>query len=400
MRFLICVFFLVACGFSAVHEPLAFWNFESSENGVFASKSGGYSLSAEGGVVSTTGKFGQGLSFDGKTGMLQGKTPLPGERFTISAWIKLDDFTGGPHTIFVGNTKGSVYFRVNADGVLELVRAEVAIVGQAAQKLAPAVWNFAAVSFDKGEWTLFVNGKISKTGKTEETFSPAERFTVGKMVVPGAGPRPFRGMIDELAIYSESLAPSVLQSLSSVEGGSKLKERVSGADLELAVDASRPVSVTGKNDIERFKNMFRGASYDSGLPPAMRDSVKRLGILKEVRFINLLNNAWRTNEDRPWHGAVARDAGGKIIFNWKFFESVFAQAWDVDATPHLVIGQESSFYMRDFTNEAGKLDFELDGITYQSLVYEVLKHFNQDLRKPITLLEVENEPDGNNWVKY
>lgn len=166
------------------------------------------------GAVFTEGRTLGAVKFNGKESCIEGKTmPAMGQEFTITAWIKSDNLAAGQQSVFSGNTKGSIYLRINQDGTLQLVRAETASVGISTGKITAASWQHVAVTYANGKFAFFVNAAPAGSGSIAHAdFAAAEKFVIGRLGAPG-GVRPMLGGIDDMCLFNRALSPEDIASL-------------------------------------------------------------------------------------------------------------------------------------------------------------------------------------------
>lgn len=157
------------------------------------------------GVSFEPGKLGSAGAFDGKESVVKGKATVLAQSFTIMAWVKIADLAAGQHSIYSGDSKGAPYLRVNPDGQVGFLKAEVAqfAVGNIAVKAGE--WAHVTATFDNGAWALFVDGKPAGEGKVAADFASPAVYGIGRNLA--GGPRPFKGLIDELRLYNRALSP-------------------------------------------------------------------------------------------------------------------------------------------------------------------------------------------------
>jgi hypothetical protein len=155
-------------------------------------------------VVFEPGKTGNAARFDGKESFIKGKAPALGKSFTLMAWVKISDLAAGQHTIWSGDVKGSPYIRVNQDGGVGFLKAEVAQFGVSSLPVKAGEWTHVAATFHQDAWAIYVGGKPAGEGKVAADFAVPAVYSIGRNL-PG-GPRPFKGLIDELRVYNRALS--------------------------------------------------------------------------------------------------------------------------------------------------------------------------------------------------
>ncbi|MBN8216696.1 MAG: LamG domain-containing protein [Spirochaetes bacterium] len=183
------------------------WTFDAADvdaKGLVQDKSAAAAHGTATAVAFEGGKIGNAARFDGKESVIKGKAPVLAKAFTLMAWVKISDLAAGQHTIWSGDVKGSPYLRVNQDGNLGFLKAEVAQFGNGTVAVKAGEWTHVAATFDGEAWALYVDGKPAGSGKTTADFAAPAVYSIGRNL-PG-GPRPLKGLLDELRVYNRALS--------------------------------------------------------------------------------------------------------------------------------------------------------------------------------------------------
>lgn len=183
------------------------WSFDAADvdaKGQVLDKSATAAHGTATAVVFEPGRIGNGARLDGKDSFIKGKAPALGGSFTLMAWVKIADLAAGQHTIWSGDVKGSPYIRVNQDGLVGFLKAEVAQFGIASVPVKAGEWTHVAATFHQDAWAIYVGGKIAGEGKVAADFAAPAVYSIGRNL-PG-GPRPFKGLIDEMRVYNRALS--------------------------------------------------------------------------------------------------------------------------------------------------------------------------------------------------
>jgi hypothetical protein len=151
-----------------------------------------------------TAKGGRALSFDGRDsvsverpGALVAESPL-----TLEAWIRpasgsgsaqpvvFDGVGGAVSALFAGSGSGLAF----ASATSGKVRARAAVAANR--------WSHIAATYDGRQVRVYVNGDLDTTaGATAQTAPGKASLSIG-----GSGKRGFRGMLDDVRIYSRALS--------------------------------------------------------------------------------------------------------------------------------------------------------------------------------------------------
>jgi hypothetical protein len=209
---------------------VAHWRFEEGQGFVAGDSSGnGHTGQVAGPLwdAQTADGSTRSLNFDGVDDAVDILDPLDvtGNRMSISAWIKADDFgvadgriiskaTGvldADHYWMLSTISSGggirLRFRLKAGGT-----TTVLIAGSG--NLSPGVWTHVAAVYDGAFMRLYKDGvqvgSVAKTG-TINTQSAVD-VAIGNQP-NGAGERPFDGRIDDVRIYSTSLTATQIQNL-------------------------------------------------------------------------------------------------------------------------------------------------------------------------------------------
>jgi arabinan endo-1,5-alpha-L-arabinosidase len=94
---------------------------------------------------------------------------------------------------------------VNPDGQVGFLKAEVAQFALGNTPVKQGEWAHVAATFDQGAWALYVDGKSAGEGKVAADFVSPAVYGIGRNLA--GGPRPFKGLIDELRLYNRALSP-------------------------------------------------------------------------------------------------------------------------------------------------------------------------------------------------
>ncbi|MCK4828749.1 LamG domain-containing protein, partial [bacterium] len=165
-----------------------------------------------------SGKFGKALSFDGNDYVDAGTNLDINGELTISAWIKPDVDTGGPHMI-VGNDGTAV-----GDYALEINRTagrvsaywgnQVIITSDSS--INTTDWQHVTLvrKGSTSDWTaeIYIDGILDKTATTSvNTTGTNETTAIG--VAGSSGAYDFEGDIDEVKIYNSALTQDQIKLL-------------------------------------------------------------------------------------------------------------------------------------------------------------------------------------------
>jgi|GEM_PF-6614926 len=204
--------------------PIGYWKFDEGSGSTVADSSG-HSIS---GTIRNfnenqwvDGKYGKALSFNvanyvdfGDVNSLEG---LPAE--TITAWIKINDFSGSLsefHTIVSkGRGEHLDLFVLQNGHVLGFVERgkqsnPMPLNGQTI--LEQGKWYFVASVYDGSKISLYVNGNLDGSTQAQlgETINNEKEFQIGKSNTDNSY---FNGVIDEVRIYNRALSADEIQKL-------------------------------------------------------------------------------------------------------------------------------------------------------------------------------------------
>ena len=168
----------------------------------------------------TEGKLGSGLSFDGLTNFIQGadgrKLPLGTTPRTIAAWIR-------PSTTVVDNVgilqygadrqvpyPDSFMLVFTRQGTISLGNYSSGITGRIA--VGDNRWHHVLGTWDGGVARIYVDGVQDTEGKVAYQTNTESRadWSIGRFLRYGT---PFRGVIDDVRVYSRALTPQEVEAL-------------------------------------------------------------------------------------------------------------------------------------------------------------------------------------------
>jgi hypothetical protein len=167
------------------------------------------------------GRHGQAVYLDGDGDYVSYGTGynLPGE-FTLNVWINADSLDRKWPAIFAKyetNHYGPYDFSLNYDAAGYWVsngsggHAEIPSAG----KLEAGRWHMLTWVKSEGAIRMYIDGKHDSEGDSPDITQNSDEVTVGRQALMFApyGDLQFKGMIDDIRIYSKALADSEIAAL-------------------------------------------------------------------------------------------------------------------------------------------------------------------------------------------
>jgi mono/diheme cytochrome c family protein len=194
----------------------------------------------EGETRFTDGRLKSAALFDGQTAIALDKIGDFGffDKFTISAWIKLDADGGGTVVSrMVDVPEGEGYQLAVTRGKLQLNLVkrwlDDALRVETADTLIDMNWHHVAASYDGSRVAegvkLFIDGKVQKLNvlldELNQSFTTKEPFRIG---AGGGAPSRFRGAIDEVRVYKAVLPTRDVQILATRQSIDEILAGASG----------------------------------------------------------------------------------------------------------------------------------------------------------------------------
>jgi len=171
----------------------------------------------------TTGKWGNGLEFDGVDDYVNvsASTQLNLSKWAITAWVYGANFATGSNTMLAKDNTGSgntnqYWLRVDDWG--EDFRFNAAFgTGSGSEKVTSSFvpqesqWYHIVYSFNGTNNLLYINGTLDNSTVTSSSpYTNSDPLTIGMW---GNSWQPFNGSIDEVAIYNRSLSAAEVAAL-------------------------------------------------------------------------------------------------------------------------------------------------------------------------------------------
>jgi hypothetical protein len=192
------------------------YTFDNISGVTVSDQSGNGNHAIRSGTKIVPGKIGNGLQFDGKSDyVVSGAFDVVGSEITLSAWIKVNNFSIHDARIIskaTGTAEQDHYWMLSTikdDG--SKLRFRLKANGQTAtligtHNIPVGKWVHVMASYDGSSMRLYLDGKesgsMSKTG--EISPNPAAAIRVGDN--PKTSARNFDGVIDDVRIYNQALS--------------------------------------------------------------------------------------------------------------------------------------------------------------------------------------------------
>ena len=204
---------LILTNFSSVSAelppPLRYFTFDEG----FTESMNGYKPEKVIGNPSfVAGISGQALQLDGKSALIyDSSVDLNLEQFTLTSWLYFDDKKQSGSIVGKGDDSYWIFFNFGEikSGFLDAKYHEC----RSGIYLQPQQWYFLSVTYDGVTLRSYVNDHLDSI----KIVSSAPRKVKGALMIGAEGNTPpnhyFRGIIDEVRIYNESLSTAEIRSL-------------------------------------------------------------------------------------------------------------------------------------------------------------------------------------------
>ncbi len=239
-------------------------------------------------LSSSAGVFGQALCFDGTDDFIHVSNDdmiNPTGEVTITAWVRHDPWTM-PWGWVAGKTGGSTNkgWGLRIQNVAQwgwpvVFTRNLDIT--CSTNLATGVWYFVAGSIDRTNMSLFLDGNCEGTMTWDPTNICNDfAFTIGNNA-EGSGP--FRGLIDDVRMYSPALSSNALRRFHDADGDglsnveeyqAKCSPTNVDTDADGLVDCCDGVVSTNSctSGVDRDGDGFVDAESDYGTDPVSSDT--------------------------------------------------------------------------------------------------------------------------------
>ncbi len=195
---------------------VGYYTFDDVEDDMIPDHSGaGLDLysSALDGVQLQSGKFGQGLYFDGSEYLNLDPEVLEGEGFTVSVWVKAEKWDPWARIFDFGNAKArSDIFLCNdmrAPGMIGLCIEGNGdpVVSCRSPIPVPGKWVHVAATFGNGKVAMYLDGKLTQELDTDVTLEEISSDPVGLYIGRSNWADPmFVGVMDDLLVFNHALS--------------------------------------------------------------------------------------------------------------------------------------------------------------------------------------------------
>jgi hypothetical protein len=197
-------------GIAAAATPAGYWPFDGNLNDVVGTANGTFN---GGQATYQKGQIGQAISLDGVAQFVNVPSPVNPSVYTITAWVKPARTTDAA-IITRTDTQGptntwSHQLRIQGSAFHHYLWVGAARDVQGTTTIVPGSWyHVAIVAQNNGPMRLYVNGKeegasISTAGTL---WAAGTRITVGSN--SGGNFGWFQGLVDDLRVFNEILAPA------------------------------------------------------------------------------------------------------------------------------------------------------------------------------------------------
>lgn len=209
--FLICGLFSSCQGVYAAQLPVAAYSFnEGTGSSVGDSSGNGNSGTVSGATWSTTGKFGNALSFNGTSNYVtinDSATLDLTTGMTLEAWVKPSALTGW-RSIIMKEKSGNLVYGMYANTDSNKPSGEIYTTGnrdvRSSSALTTTDWKYVAVTYDGINIKIYVDGnEVGSTATSGNIATSNNALRIGGNSVWGEY---FKGLIDEVRIYDRALS--------------------------------------------------------------------------------------------------------------------------------------------------------------------------------------------------
>ena len=172
------------------------------------------------------------LCFDGVNDVVDlGAFDIPGSTFTISFWMKADDFDTGDARLISKSTDGiqeaDHYWMVSTDlqSGDHVLRFRLKTAGQTdtliadSDVLVTGAWIHVAAVYDENQMLLYQDGSVVGSQAKSGPLSTGPSIPVALGNQPGSFNKPFDGYLDQVQIYSYALTSNEIATLAAPANG-------------------------------------------------------------------------------------------------------------------------------------------------------------------------------------
>jgi hypothetical protein len=216
--FVVAMICLLTCGETRaepVGDLVASWSFDEEEGRLVSDGSGRCNHAIVTGGMLVRGVRGAGLQFDGETTSASAPSSpslSPTRAITVEAWIKLHDvLSSGFPTIVRKEGAYALRFSEGRLGFLVWIDGEPAGLGCRKTDWSADRWHHFVATYDGSRMRLFVDG--SEDAASSRNISGPIDSTGTVVGIGSSGSQHlFRGVIDEVRIFSRALSASEIRS--------------------------------------------------------------------------------------------------------------------------------------------------------------------------------------------
>ena len=244
--------------------PSAHWKFDEASGAASAADASGNGNNATltGGPVSTAGRFGAALNFDGvndKASAAHSASLNPSSALSVSVWAKPTIATATWRALMVKNYTVFLYASIQsgycgAGGVLGGVTTAAGTKTVcSAVPVAASTWTHLSMTYDGANLRLYKNGiQAAVTAATGTVTAGTGSFDIGASQFGEY----FMGAIDDARVYNRALsAAEVLALFNAVPTGTVTDLNGDGAtnvaDVQIAVNQALGVAACSAGDVNK-----------------------------------------------------------------------------------------------------------------------------------------------------
>lgn len=333
-----------------------------------------------GGVTFAPGVVGRSFQFDGKTGGIvipdADALKITGS-LTISAWVKLASYPtadrSGAQIVFRGDDRAGLdpySLAVHHDGLLFFAVDSGSGYADVSAPILVGTFVHVAATLDNfsGRQRLFLDGHVIAERVTSvRPFRDLDAQSnpgvgIGNTQNPAHNGQPFRGIIDEVRLYSRVLPPSEIQTLAKLpapdRSAAASRSRRPGSNGSTAVPRSAGLAKkppTKRRPRERHGGALSQAEIDRMLGVNVKSEEASVGTRERTFREELARNEGRTpGEIRD---TEAREAARRATAAARQTDALRAsvRVASVDQQGPILLGRRSWFVILAFDNLASEI---------------------------------------------